>query len=113
MNDTFPAVDMIPKDIICCDWHYEERPDYPSVPYLTGKGFRIVVCPWREVKATKALLTFAGKERSDRMLGVLQTSWCNSGNVCRALLGEAASDDEYARQVAASFKVVADSPAPW
>lgn len=111
MNGTFPAVDMIPNDIICCDWHYGDRPEYPSVPYLTGKGFRTVVCPWREVKATQALLAFAEKVRSDKMLGVLQTSWCNSGNVCRALLGEAVSGDEYAPQVAASFKVVADSPA--
>jgi hypothetical protein len=110
MNGTFPAVDMIPKDIICCDWHYGERPEYPSVPYLTGKGFRTVVCPWREAKATKALLAFAGKVCSEKMLGVLQTSWCNSGNVCRALSGQAVSNDEFAPQVAASFRIVAHGP---
>ena len=107
MNDTFSAADSIPRDIICCDWHYGERSDYPSLPYLTGKGFRTVVCPWRDVKATQALLAFAEKNRSDKMLGVLQTSWCNAGNVCRILLGERVEGDKYAPEVADSFKVVA------
>ncbi len=110
MNDTFPAVDMIPKDIICCDWHYGERMDYPSLPYLTGKGFRTVVCPWRDVKATRALLDFAGRFHSDKLLGVLQTSWCGAGSLCRALLGEPVTEDKYAAEVAASFKLVADTP---
>jgi len=112
MNGTFPAVDMIPKDIICCDWHYGERAEYPSVPYLLDKGFRTVVCPWKEVNATKALLSYAGKVRSDKLLGVLQTTWQSSGNICRALLDKTVSDDSNAQQVAASFRVVADSPAP-
>ena len=111
MNGTFPAVDMIPKDIVCCDWHYGAGPEYPSVPYLTGKGFRTVVCPWRTAQATQALLDFAWKMRSDKVLGVLQTTWCNSGNLCRALRGEAVSGDENVPKVIESIKLVADSPA--
>ena len=111
MNNTAAAVDKVPRDIVCCDWHYGERPDYPSVPYFTGKGFRTVVCPWREVKATRALVEFAATVRSDKVLGVLQTSWCNSGKVCRALLGETADGDASAAQVAESFRIVAASPA--
>jgi len=34
VNGTAPAVDMIPKDIIICDWHYELREEYPSVPFF-------------------------------------------------------------------------------
>jgi len=109
MNGTFPAIDMIPRDIVCCDWHYGERLEYPSVPYLTEKGFRTVVCPWRESKATRALLEFAGKLESDKLLGVLQTSWCDSGSVCRAILGETVNN-EHASQVAESFRIVAADP---
>src|ERR1700722_20110265 len=45
-NGTPPAVDLIPKDIIICDWHYDKRADYPSVPFLLGKGFRVWPSGW-------------------------------------------------------------------
>ena len=111
MNQTHPAVDLIPRDIVCCDWHYGARAEYPSVPFLTGKGFRTVVCPWRDVKATRALLDYAGTVRTDKLLGVLQTSWYASNRICRALLDAPGCGDEEARQVAASFKVVAEHAA--
>ncbi|MHC4542360.1 MAG: family 20 glycosylhydrolase, partial [Planctomycetota bacterium] len=40
-NDTARAIDMISKDIIICDWHYELRPAYESVPMFLEKGFRV------------------------------------------------------------------------
>lgn len=40
-NDTARAIDMIPKDIIICDWHYEPRKAYESVPMFLAKGFRV------------------------------------------------------------------------
>ena len=45
---------------------------------------------------------------SDKLIGVLQTSWFASGRVCRALLDAPGCGDEEARQVAASFRVVAE-----
>ena len=33
-NGTAPAVDLIPKDIILCDWHYRAQTNYPSVPFF-------------------------------------------------------------------------------
>ena len=46
MNGTHPAMDMIPKDIIMCDWHYEPKyplqptpkSTFPSVRYLRRQG---------------------------------------------------------------------------
>ena len=35
-NDTYPAVDLIPKDVVICDWHYE-RADQTAV-YFAMKG---------------------------------------------------------------------------
>jgi len=109
MNGTHQAVDMIPKDIICCDWHYGEREDYPSIYFLTARGFRVVVCPWKDPKATESLLACAARNKSERLLGVLQTSWCNPGNVCRSILGAGEPQDDTSRGVAASFETVAQS----
>ena len=56
-NGTGPAIDLIPKDIIMCDWHYETRPDgYPSVVYLQEKGFRMLPSTWRNQDAALAML---------------------------------------------------------
>jgi len=45
MNNTHRAIDMIPKDVVICDWHYE-RPDKTAVLFAL-KGFRVITCPWR------------------------------------------------------------------
>jgi hypothetical protein len=38
-------LEMIPKDIILMDWHYEPREHYPSVPVLAKHGFPLMVLP--------------------------------------------------------------------
>ena len=38
---TAPALDMIPKDIVICDWHYNSRTSYPSVDLFIDKGFKV------------------------------------------------------------------------
>jgi hypothetical protein len=93
-NGTAPAIDQIPKDIIVCDWHYEPREEYPSVPYFQQKGFRVLPSSWKNVKAALALRDFANQGATDRMLGHLCTTWAGGGVVARALLGEGHSSDE-------------------
>ena len=39
MNNTHRAIDLIPKDVFICDWHYE-RPDKTAV-YFATKGFQV------------------------------------------------------------------------
>ena len=41
-DGTAPAIDLIPNDIVICDWHYEPGDDYPSVRYFQEKGFRVL-----------------------------------------------------------------------
>lgn len=80
MNNTHRAIDLIPKDVLICDWHYE-RPDKTAV-YFAMKGFDVVTCPWRNpsvgiiqksdmvnyrATATPALQT--------RFQGIVQTVW--------------------------------------
>ncbi len=79
-NGTQGALAMIPKDIILCDWHYEVRPVYPSVPHFISKGFRVWPSVWRNREATLAFLMDARKhaaeaDHPERNLGALFTTW--------------------------------------
>lgn len=82
-NGTYPAIDMIPKDIILCDWHYERRYEkqgtktsiFPSVRFFIDKGFRVLPTSFRDVKAVKMFIDQSLAVPSDRMLGHLCTIW--------------------------------------
>ncbi len=106
-NGTAPAIDMIPKDIIICDWHYEKRADYPSVRYFQDKGFRVWPTGWNSVEATRALIDCSRRNATDRMLGHLCSTWVlEPGGFARALLGQRDPPlvTERAVQAAAAFR---------
>lgn len=76
LNKTHPAIDLIPTDIIICDWHYERMKSYPSIPLFLSKGFRVLPTSFRDVKAAKKLIDFSLAFRSsERLLGHLSTIW--------------------------------------
>ena len=75
LNGTASAVDMIPKDIIICPWHYEKRKRYPSIPFFIKKGFRVLPASWKDVDASKALIKYSYAQKSPNMLGHLFTTW--------------------------------------
>jgi hypothetical protein len=72
---TAPAVDMIPKDIIICDWHYRKMGAYPSIPMFLEKGFRVLPTSWKDIPASKALIQYSFGQNNPRMLGHLFTTW--------------------------------------
>lgn len=74
-NGTFLAIDMIPKDIVMCDWHYEKRADYPSLKILADKGFRVWPSGWNDVAATEAFAGAAKAAGNKLILGHLCTTW--------------------------------------
>jgi hypothetical protein len=74
-NGTAAAIDLIPKDIIVCPWHYELRGDYPSVPMFIGKGFRVLPAGWKDLQATKGLIEFSRLHADPKLLGHLFTTW--------------------------------------
>ena len=73
-NDLSPSIDRIPRDIIQCDWHYEWRKEYPSLPYLAGKGFRIWPSGFTPVKASQSFSDYAHSHGSN-VIGYLATTW--------------------------------------
>jgi hypothetical protein len=83
-NSTYRAIDMIPKDVIICDWHYE-RP-HQSPVYFAMKGLSVVTCPWRNpenaVLQAQDMIKFrdhSSSEMKDHFLGMVQTIWSGAG----------------------------------
>jgi hypothetical protein len=74
-NGTAPAVDMIPKDVIICPWHYELKKTYPSLPMFVEKGFSILPASWHKLDASKALIEYSQSLHSPKVLGHLFTTW--------------------------------------
>lgn len=82
-NNTHRAIDMIPKDVVINDWHYE-RPD-PTAAYFALKGFKVITCPWRFPEVTKKQLQimvdlkkYATPEVKDNYQGMLHTTWTSA-----------------------------------
>lgn len=82
-NNTYGAIDMIPKDVVICDWHYERAE--PTTAIFAYKGFRVITCPWNKPEVTRAQIEMmqdfrqnSNKVLKDRFLGVMQTVWSPS-----------------------------------
>ena len=85
MNTTHRAIDLIPKDVVINDWHYE-RAD-PTAPYFAAKGFTVVTCPWKlgevavtQIEDTVRFRRSSTPEMRDRFAGVMQTIWSDTGD---------------------------------
>ncbi len=92
-NNTYRAIDMIPKDVMICDWHYE-RADQTAV-YFAMKGFDVVTCPWNDpsVALTQVddIIRFrksSTPEMSDRFKGIVQTEWSGAGRFMESYYGK-------------------------
>ena len=96
-NNTHRAIDMIPKDVVICDWHYE-RPD-PTAFLFASKGLPVVTCPWRTpeiaVEQEKLMRTFIAsstKEMKPKYRGMLQTVWGSAEGFMKSYQGTANAD---------------------
>ncbi len=74
-NGTDAALPLIPKDIILCDWHYDDIAAYPSVGYLTGKGYRVWPTVHKDFTAAKKFMMAAQAVKSPLVLGTLCSVW--------------------------------------
>jgi len=109
MNRTYRAVDLIPKDVVINDWHYE-RAD-PSAAYFAMKGFRVVTCPYRQpdigLKQLEMMLMFrdaSTPEMRDRYAGMLQTIWSSAGDFMDQFYGRVESEHRRGGDPAESFR---------
>jgi hypothetical protein len=88
MNNTHRAIDMIPKDVFICDWHYE-RPDKTAV-YFAMKGLKVATCPWRKPDVARLqvqdMIEFRSgstPEMKENFQGVILTSWSSAEGFMR------------------------------
>jgi hypothetical protein len=82
-NRTWRAIDLIPKDVFICDWHYK-RADL-TCAYFSMKGFDVASCPWNVPEAAaqqvKDMADFRKRSTpamGNRFKGVIQTVWVGS-----------------------------------
>ncbi len=83
MNGTDKAIDMIPKDIVMCDWHYEPKYPrqtapksiFPSPKIFADKGFRVLPTSFKNVEAVNRFIDQSLAVPGDKVLGHLCTVW--------------------------------------
>jgi hypothetical protein len=90
-NHTSRAIDLVPKDIVICDWHYDSAPPTPG--YFAVKGFDVVICSYNKprVAVEEAEQIFnlrranATNAMGPRLLGVMSTVWGKSAEFADAV----------------------------
>jgi len=103
MNHTHRAIDMIPKDVFICDWHYE-RADLSCV-YFAMKGFTVATCPWRnpEIAAIQLQNMVDFRQQSPQTLkarfhGIIQTVWSGADAFLKSFYNPETYTSESAQQ---------------
>jgi hypothetical protein len=109
MNQTAPAIKLVPKDIVICDWHYELT--LPTAEHFAIEGFQVLPSPWRkpdvalnQLAAVRNVRMRANPVIAGRMAGVLQTTWCGFAQFAHAYFGEPAETP--AREAAICFRTL-------
>jgi len=110
-NHTQNAIDLIPKTVVICDWHYEKA--IPTPAYFSLKGFDVVACSWRnpavamnQVHMMQNFRNNSTPEMSDRFLGVMHTYWSSAKNFMDKFKEEASLTNENANEVACFKEMV-------
>ena len=108
MNNTHRAIDMIPKDVFICDWHYE-RPDKTAVIFAM-KGLKVATCPWRKPVVARVqvqdMISFRSgstPEMKDYFQGVILTSWSSAEGFMRNYYD--ATKEDGAREMLSIFEL--------
>jgi hypothetical protein len=83
-NGTASAIDMIPKHVVICDWHYETAEPTPVI--FAAKGFDVISCFWNKPEVASAHMDMIGQLRRNanqkmkpRYKGTMQTIWSSAG----------------------------------
>ncbi len=108
-NYTWRAIDMIPKDILICDWHYG-RAELTGV-YFAMKGLPVVSCgyenPVTAVQQIKDMIQFRSqttKVTASKLQGYVHTIWSGSEQFLKAYYGK--DDNKQKNNDAKALKAV-------
>lgn len=85
MNHTHKAIDLISREVIICDWHYERAEQ--SAVYFALKGFQVLTCPYnkptvamQQISDMMRYRATANPDIRSRYQGILQTVWSDAGS---------------------------------
>ncbi len=99
LNNTHRAIDMIPRDVVICDWHYEKA--HPTAVLFAMKGLDVVTCPWRkpsvaedQVAMLKLLKKNSSEEVASHLKGMIHTVWTGAQNFINQYYGLVEFDKE-------------------
>ncbi len=99
MNNTHRAIDMIPADVLICDWHYETA--HPTPVLFAAKGFHVVACPWRksevaigQTEMLRDLIANASEAMKPRYAGIVHTYWSSARRFLDAVSGKTENGTE-------------------
>ncbi|MFA7140688.1 MAG: family 20 glycosylhydrolase [Proteiniphilum sp.] len=88
-NNTHRAIDMIPKSVFICDWHYN-RAELTNV-HFAMKGFDVASCPWNieQVADTQLKNMIDFRQQSNRVMsghfqGIVATVWSGAEGFMRS-----------------------------
>ena len=109
-NGTHPAINLIPKEIIICDWQYETASPTPS--YFAIKGFKVLSCSFQvpeiglqQLQRVKNIRKYNNSIIKNRMLGVMHTYWSSFDSFLRCYKDDDC-DTEAIQGAVNTFKVL-------
>lgn len=98
-NDTHRAIDLIPRDVVICDWHYERAE--PTATLFALKGLQVITCPWNKPQVAKAQLQAyhafqrdANPTLRQRYLGIMQTYWSGADRFLDLYYGDVQAEPQ-------------------
>lgn len=108
MNNTHRAIDMIPKDVFICDWHYERAE--PTAVLFAMKGFNVASCPWKKPDVAKQQLADmiswrknANSGFAHRFQGVIATVWSGANSFLQSYYNK----DTYREEISEAVTIKA------
>ncbi len=88
---THLALPYLPRDLFILDWHYDERPSYPSIRHFYENGFDVAGTSWHDPRAAQALAKsvhrFGGQGIMATDFGFWQTMSPAATTLCAPLCG--------------------------
>lgn len=103
--------DLLPKDIIICDWHYQPRPPeefvQKNLKVFQQAGFEVIATTWY---TPMNIYHFAKAAQQTNILGLLQSTWAGF-NISEVVL-KPAFQQFSAFVLAAEYAWSSDSPPP-
>jgi hypothetical protein len=111
-NNTYPAVDLISKKVIICDWHYEKAEQTPV--YFANKGLNVITCAWRipdvAIAQIQDMIKFRQGVKSKTKKyyrGMMQTIWTGAASFLDEYYAAKLAEKNEDKTQANCFKAIA------